>query len=361
MNCTDTEAVAPSQVIPTTNNPAKKKLVRRTDRNDSQMLRRAFQFTFAALNVFLGLQFYLWVRYYETGGVSRYFERPAGVEGWLPIAALMNLKYAVLTGKIPAIHPAAMFLLVAFLLTSVLLKKAFCSWLCPIGTLSEYLWKLGHKLFRRNWALPRWLDIPLRGLKYLLLGFFVWIIGKMSAEALAEFLGSPYGIIADVKMLNFFRHIGGTALIVVAVLLVGSVFVQNLWCRFLCPYGALMGLVSLLSPTKIRREAEPCIDCGKCSKACPQLLPVDKLVVIRSAECTNCLECVAVCPAAGALHLAAPGKKKLEPWVVAAAIAVLFFGIVGYAKLSGHWKTDIPRAVYMELVPSADMESHPGM
>jgi polyferredoxin len=339
----------------------KKKLIRRTDRELSQQLRRGFQFTFAALNIFLGIQFYQWVRYYESGGATRYFERPPGVEGWLPIAALMNLKYWMLTGLVPKVHPAAMFLLIAFLLMSVLMKKAFCSWLCPIGTLSEYLWKAGKRVLGRTLTLPRWLDIPLRGLKYLLLSFFVFVIGKMSAEMLADFLMQPYGIIADVKMLNFFRHIGGTALAVLVILVVGSVLVQNLWCRYLCPYGALMGLVSLISPAKIRREAEPCIDCGKCAKACPQSLPVDKLVVIRSAECTNCLECVAICPASGALHLALPGRRRVEPWAVAAVIAVLFFGIVGYAKLSGHWKTNIAREVYMELVPSADHESHPGM
>jgi len=111
----------------------------------------------------------------------------------------------------------------------------------------------------------------------------------------------------------------------------------------------------------IRREAAPCIDCGKCAKACPQRLPVDKLVVIRSVECTNCLECVAGCPASGALHLALPGKRRLSPWAVAAVIAALFFGLVGYAKLTGHWKTNIPREVYMELVPNSDHESHPGM
>jgi hypothetical protein len=56
--------------------------------------------------------------------------------------------------------------------------------------------------------LPKWLDIPLRGLKYLLLGFFVFVIGAMSAEAIHGFVPSPYGLIADVKILSFFREIG---------------------------------------------------------------------------------------------------------------------------------------------------------
>ena len=68
-------------------------------------------------------------------------------------------------------HPAAMFLLIAFLAMAFLLRKAFCSWLCPVGTISEYLWRAGKKVFGRNFPLPRWLDLPMRGFKYLLLGF----------------------------------------------------------------------------------------------------------------------------------------------------------------------------------------------
>ena len=122
-----------------------------------------------------------------------------------------------------------------------------------------------------------------------------------------------------------------------------------------------MGLVSIFSPAKIRRVETACIDCAKCAKACPSLLPVDKLVQIRSAECTACMECVAVCPAEGALHLALPRKRKLSPVAVAAGIAILFFGLVGYAKFSGHWDTKIPRDVYMQLIPNANEASHPGM
>jgi polyferredoxin len=325
------------------------------------------QFAFLALNLWVGFEFYTWVRFFESGGLTKYVERPAGVDGWLPIDALMNLKLTLLTGSVPRIHPAGMFLLLAFFGVSLLFHKAFCSWLCPVGTLSEYLWKFGHKLFRRSFQLPRWVDIPLRGLKYLLLALFVCVIGRMSVEALAGFLSGPYGIIADVKMLNFFRHIGQTGAIVLAVLTLLSLVVQNFWCRYLCPYGALVGLTALLSPVRIRREAGPCIDCGKCAKACPAWLPVDRLVEIRSAECTACMECVAVCPAQGALQLSlSKGARRsprgtIAPWAVAACIAAVFLGLISYARISGHWQTRVPNAIYMRLVPNADAENHPGM
>ena len=78
-------------------------------------------------------------------------------------------------------------------------------------------------------------------------------------------------------------------------------------------------------------------------------LPVDKLVQIRSAECMACLECVAVCPAKDALVVAvtAPKVRRAIPaWSVAAGIAIVFFSLVGYAKLSGHWETSLPRQLY---------------
>lgn len=354
----------------------KKKLIRRTDRDYSQALRRAFQIAFLLMNVWLGGTFYLWVRQFEPGGQPNSLSRPAGVEGWLPIAGMMNLKYLVLTHHVPALHPAALFLLVTFVSIAFLFRKAFCSWLCPVGTISEYLWQLGKKLFRRNFRINRWVDIPLRGLKYLLLGFFVWAVSSMAPPDIVAFMRSPYGVIADVKMLNFFRFLGITGAIVLAILVIASILVQNFWCRYLCPYGALLGLTSFFSPVRIRRDESACIDCAKCAKACPSVLPVDKLITIKSAECTGCLECVAVCPAQGALQMSLPAftlnfasmnghearkqtPRVLAPWAMAAGIAVLFFGIVGFAKTAGYWTSDVPRSVYEQIVPHANEARHP--
>lgn len=349
---------------------AKKKLIRRTGRDCSQLVRRSYQAVFLLLNVWLGGIFYFWVRRLESGAATTVADPPAGIEGWLPIAGLMNLKYFLVSGHVPAIHPAAMFLVITFLAMSFLLRKAFCSWLCPIGNISEYLGLLGQKLFKRNFRIWRWLDIPLRGLKYLLLAFFVWAISSMSAAAISGFLQSDYGVVAGVKMLNFFRFLGEAGLIVLGVLVLVSVFVQNVWCRYLCPYGALLGFASLLSPLRVRREPEPCIECAKCAKVCPSSLPVDLLITIKSAECTGCLECVAICPAEGALHLALPqifkppvesskALRHIRSWAMAVGVAVLFFGIVGYAKAASFWSSHIPAAVYRQLVPHANTARHP--
>jgi polyferredoxin len=337
----------------------RKKLVKRAPPGHSQTLRHAIQLVFLLLNVWIGVQFYLFVRYYETGGRSIHVSRPPGVEGWLPIASLMNLKALLLTGYIPRIHPAGTFLLIAFLAASWIFRKSFCGWLCPVGTISEYLWRFGHKVFGRNFRLPRFIDIPLRGLKYMFMALFVYAVAMMSVPAIRQFLESNYGIVDDVKLLNFFRDLGLTGAIVLAVLVIGSMAIQNFWCRFLCPYGALMGLASLLSPLRIRRDPDLCIDCAKCAKVCPSILPVDRLITIQSAECTGCMQCVAVCPADGALFLSAPRRKRLPAWCVAAGIAVVFLGTYAIARWSGHWNTDLPERIYLELIPRANEFEHP--
>ena len=88
----------------------RKKLLKRAPPDRSQRLRRLTQLAFLALNVWIGIRVLSFVRYYETGGRSPFATRPAGVEGWLPIAALMNLKVLLLTGRMPSLHPAGLFL-----------------------------------------------------------------------------------------------------------------------------------------------------------------------------------------------------------------------------------------------------------
>ena len=359
------DAASPAAVVrpPRENRKRRKKLVRREAKDKSQSLRLATQTVFLILTVWIGLQFYLWVRWAETGGRSMSVSRPAGVEGWLPIEGMMQFKYVFFTGQLPRLHPAAFFLFVAFTSISLAFRKSFCSWICPVGTVSEYLWKIGRGLFGRNFCIPRWMDLPMRALKYVLLGFFLYAVTTMSAAAVADFVASPYGIVVDVRMLNFFRFMSSTTAYVVGGLALASVLVQNFWCRYLCPYGALMGLISMFSPARITRSESACIDCAKCAKACPSALPVDRLVQIRSAECMNCLECVAVCPAKDALSLqfVGPGKlRRVVPaWQIAAGVAIIFCGLVGYAKLSDHWQTHLPNAVFLKLVPAANQQHHP--
>lgn len=324
-------------------------------REDSQFLRSTVQLAFALLCIWIGIEFYLFVQWGESGGVGTYPGRPPGVEGFLPISALISLKYWFQTGIINEIHPASMFILLAIVAVSLVLKKAFCSWLCPIGTLSESLWMFGQKLFGRNLRVHPWLDYPLRSLKYLLLFYFLYSIWQMDIPALRNFIYSPYNKVADIKMYQFFANISSFALWTILTLMFLSVFIKNFWCRYLCPYGGLLGIISVLSPLKITRNASTCIDCELCTKACPANIKVHALKRVWSDECMSCLQCVEVCPVKQTLEMrTAQNTKPIPTWVFGALVAGVFVAVTGLAMLTGNWQNGISREEYQRRFQQLD-------
>jgi polyferredoxin len=306
-------------------------------------LRNYVQLGVFLLTVGIGIHFFIYV-HQAAGEGAITISRPAGVEGFLPIGALMGWKLFLLTGKWDPVHPAAMVILGFAAAISLGLRKSFCGWFCPVGTLSEWLWKSGRKLFGRNYKLPPWLDFPLRTLKYLFLAFFVWTIFSMSRLAILAFLRGPYYKMSDVKMLYFFTQMSTITAVVLITLALVSVVVRNFWCRYLCPYGALMGLFSLFSPTRVQRNPETCIDCKLCSEVCPYHLTVDRKLRIMSPECNGCMDCTLVCPVRNTLELRTVGMSK-KVWSVArlgAVIVALYLGLVYAASITGHWNSSLP-------------------
>lgn len=291
----------------------------------------------------------------ETGAPAG--ARPAGVEGFLPISALISLRYWLVTGVASRVHPAGLVLLVLILAGGLLLKKTFCSWLCPLGTISESLAAVGWRVFRRKVKLPRILDYPLRSIKYLLLFFFVWaVFFQMTPKAIELFLNSPYNKVADIKMMLFFADISPFALKVLLGLVVLSLVLPYFWCRYLCPYGALLGALSLFSPLKVTRRLSSCIDCNLCAQACPANLPVDRLKRVRSDECFGCLSCVAACPVEETLQIETPRplRRVVQPALFAAVVVSMFFGGIVVAKLAGYWQNDITTEEYRRRVKEID-------
>jgi NAD-dependent dihydropyrimidine dehydrogenase PreA subunit len=315
---------------------------------DPEFLRSTIQLLFVLLCIWIGFEFHLFVKWGMSGGEASYVERPPGVGGFLPISSLMGLLHWIYTGAMNSVHPSGVYIFIAIVGIGLLFKKAFCSWMCPIGTLSESLWMLGKKIFGRNAAVPRWLDYPLRSLKYLILGYFIWAIFGMSAQTLEAFLYSPYNRVADIKMYLFFADISRFALIVLLILIAGSIVIKNFWCRYLCPYGALLGSLSWLSPLKITRNKTTCIDCELCTRACPSAINVHTAVRVHSDECMACMSCVQACPVRDTLELrTAVTGTRVPPAVFAALTVGLFVAVTGLAMLTGHWKNDIQKDEYL--------------
>jgi len=113
-------------------------------------------------------------------------------------------------------------------------------------------------------------------------------------------------------------------LLLVAVL-AASLVVERPWCRWLCPLGALQGLISRLSPWTIRRDSAACTLCRRCDRACPMGIPVSQLDAVRSERCNRCTACVEACPQQGALaYSGRPGRRSLRRAAAAAAVLAVF-------------------------------------
>jgi len=125
--------------------------------------------------------------------------------------------------------------------------------------------------------------------------------------------------------------------LLLAVTVLGSFIYDRFFCKYLCPVGALYGIIGKLSPTRIERNDNLCINCKKCSKVCPVNIDVEKSVKITSAECINCNECVLVCAKKGALEIKTAGKK-IHPFAFLLMVVVLFFGTILVAGVTGNYQ-----------------------
>lgn len=315
------------------------------------------------LTIGVGFQFFVYVLQASGTGVVT-VTRPPGVEGFLPIGALLGWKLFLTSGIWDDVHPASMVILGFAGLISFFLRKSFCGWFCPVGTLSEWLWKLGRKIFGKNYKIPYYVDIPLRSLKYVLLCFFVWAVFSMSQSAINAFLHSPYYKVSDVKMLFFFTRISTLSSLVLLILVGSSLLIRNSWCRYLCPYGALMGIFALISPTRVERNTKTCIDCKRCSEVCPYHLPVDSKKRVISPECNGCMECTAVCPVKDTLQLKTKSVRHVwSPLKLGVVIMGLFLALVYTAEITGHWKSSVTENEFRMRLKEIDSPaySHPGV
>lgn len=327
-------------------------------RRNLKNLRLAVQATFALFCLYSGYrfyQFYLWA----MGSSELLVARPPSVEAFLPISGLVGLKRLLLTGVYDEIHPAGLTIFIAALTIALLMRKGFCGWICPVGFSSNLLEKLGLKL-KTIWRAPVWLDWPLLSLKYMLLGFFAFLILlKMDVGAIESFNRTPYNLVVDAKMLLFFIEPSNLTLWVMGFLVLVSFFSRNFWCRYLCPYGALLGLVALVSPLRIRRDQSLCIACHKCEKVCPGAIRVAASSSINSPECLGCLECVAACPVDDCLTVSLYGRRKLPALLLPLGVLLIFFALWLWARSSGHWYSEIPLDVLKAYYQESRILTHP--
>lgn len=205
-------------------------------------------------------------------------------------------------------HGAGFVLMWIGFAAALLVGPAFCGWLCPFGSVQEWFGRLGGRFFGRryNRFVPQKLDRYLRYARYLVLAWVVYVTASTASLVFADF--DPY-----FALFNFWSSevaIGG--LIVLGIVLLLSLFVERPFCKYACPYGALLGMFNLVRLFRIKRNEETCIDCKACDRACPMNIPVSKRRTVFDVQCISCLKCTSdhSCPVPGTVELVAGRLEK---------------------------------------------------
>ncbi len=309
--------------------------------------RLAIQLAFLGLTLAAGWQF---LRFYQflLDPSADPVRRPPSVEGFLPISASLAFRQWLHTGVFDPIHPAGLTLFLLICGSALLLGRAFCGWICPVGTVSEYWGRFGSRVLRRFGRKPMEPGKPARIalglLKYLLLGFFVYICGfALGIDESIAFLHAPYNQVADIKMLLLFLEPGKITRFVLALLFAAGLVVPHFWCRFLCPYGAWLGVLGFLAPARISRDQAKCTGCRACTRACPSRLQPHLTTTMKSPSCTLCTSCSHSCPTSAIAVRIVPSSHRIvgshATWAMGISIVALFFVGILAALLTGHWQS----------------------
>lgn len=266
-------------------------------------IRKVVQWGFFVLIALIGINHTL-----VENGMSIPLIPTASLHAVCPFGGVVSIYQFLTVGTfVQKIHDSSFILMIIGFLLAILFGPVFCGWVCPLGTIQEFVSSFGRKFFKKrfNHFVPAKLDNILRYLRYLVLAWVIYMTAVTGTLIFSTY--DPY-----FALFNFWSS--EVSLIGVGVLLATlalSFFVERPWCKYACPYGAVLGISNLFRVFTIRRNGATCKADGACSIMCPMNIPVDSLTVVKDHQCISCLECTseAICPVAKTVEFSAGSVK----------------------------------------------------
>jgi ferredoxin len=234
-----------------------------------------------------------------------------------PFGGLETLLKFVAGGTlIKKIEPGTVVMFGAVVAMGIVLSRFFCGWFCAFGALQGVFGWLGRRIFRRRLEVPKRLDAVLRWIKYPLLAlivFLTWRAGDLVIRPYDPM--AAYGHLSAGLAAVWAEF--GVGLVVLVLVMLLSMLYERVFCKYLCPLGALNAILSRIPFLRIRREASTCISCSKCDKVCSMNVEVSTASTVSSPECIACMECVTSCPTKKRTLSTTLGGRRVGTWLVA--------------------------------------------
>lgn len=206
-----------------------------------------------------------------------------------------------LQGSFSADRSTLYYMIGTLVLYGLLFGRMICGWFCPFGLIQELLYKIKTPKLKKG-KITRVLSF----FKYIVLVFFVFIVPIMYAfrdtplPAFCKYicpagtLEGGIGLLANEVNASYFSMLGPLftwKFLIMISILVGCIFTFRLFCRFICPLGALYGLFNRFSFFGVKVEKSKCTNCNLCVSHCKM-----DIKEVGDHECISCGECVKVCP-----------------------------------------------------------------
>ncbi|MBD3160867.1 MAG: 4Fe-4S binding protein [Candidatus Eisenbacteria bacterium] len=202
--------------------------------------------------------------------------------------------------------PQFIALFLVMMVPSLIGRKLFCGWVCPLGAFQSLVHKLPFPIRRRRFSFAAF-----NGVRFALLGlFFVTIFAIRDwIAALAESVGADpsagvwaaFSAYSIYEPINFFEllhwQLDTVFLVMLVVLIVASLVLYRPFCYAICPIGAFTWILERVAPGRVRVDESRCNGCGVCIKASP-CPTIDGLVEGKRIvpDCTSCGACIGSCP-----------------------------------------------------------------
>lgn len=229
----------------------------------------------------------------EGSGIP--FLSKASLHALCPFGGIVTLFQLFSLGTfVKQIHASSVVLMILIMMSAILFGPVFCGWICPLGSIQEWFGRIGKKIFKSkfNHFIPRKLDSVLRYIRYGVLAWVVYMTAISGYLIFAEL--DPYH-----ALFNFWSsEVSVIGLFVVGLTLLLSLIIERPWCKYLCPYGALLGLTNFFRIFKIRRNSNTCTNCQICDSNCPMNIAVSRKDKVLNHQCISCYKCTSeeLCP-----------------------------------------------------------------